>query len=83
MLSHMRSDRAKRGERPRRKAKGAIPPRLFSVFDAAELAAVSTDWWRRRIASREIGVVRLGRAVRLRAEDVARLIDENFRPAQP
>jgi excisionase family DNA binding protein len=83
MLSHMRSDRAERGGRPIRKAKRAAPARLLTVFDAAELASNSPDWWRRLIARRQIGAVRLGRTVRLRAEDVARLINENFRPAQP
>jgi excisionase family DNA binding protein len=83
MLSHMESDRAERRERPIRKARRAIPAQLLTVTEAAELAATSTDWWRRRIARREIGAVKLGRAVRLRAQDVARLIDRNFRPAQP
>jgi excisionase family DNA binding protein len=64
-----------------RKANRTTPARLLTVAEAAELASNSAAWWKRRIARGEIGAVKLGRSTRLRAQDVARLIDENFRPA--
>jgi excisionase family DNA binding protein len=57
-------------------------PKLLKVPEAAELLALSkkTVWaW---IGDRRIGVVRLGRAVRVPMSEIDRLIEEGTTPAR-
>jgi excisionase family DNA binding protein len=55
---------------------GALVPRvgLLTVADVAELLQLSSRTIRRLIADRKLAVVRIGRAVRVRAEAVEALL---------
>lgn len=58
------------------------PPKLLKVPEVAELLALSekTVWaW---IGGRRIGVIRLGRAVRVPVSEIDRLVEEGTTPAR-
>jgi excisionase family DNA binding protein len=55
-------------------------PKLCTFAEAAARASNSVAWWRKLAARRGIGVVKLGRSVRLRESDVERIVREGFRP---
>lgn len=57
------------------------PPRLLRVPEVAEALAVKPGTIRSWIASRRLPVVRLGRAVRVRLEDVEAIIAAGTVPA--
>jgi len=50
--------------------------------DAAARAANSVAWWRRLVARKAIPVVRLGKSVRFREDDVERVLRDGVRPAR-
>jgi excisionase family DNA binding protein len=54
---------------------------LLTVNKAAEHLGISPATIRRWIFCRRIGVVKLGRAVRLRSEDIEALAKAGYRPA--
>lgn len=56
-------------------------PRLLTVPQAATALALSRHTVRVWIAARRIAVVRLGRAVRVPASEVERLLNEGLWPA--
>lgn len=56
------------------------PPR--TVFQAAEALNVSDKTIRAWIAQRRLGFVRLGRAVRIPAEEIQRVLKAGFVPAK-
>lgn len=56
---------------------------LLKVEDAAERLGLSPATIRRWILDRRIGVVKLGKAVRLRAEDIETLARNGYRPPSP
>lgn len=56
---------------------------LLKVEDAAERLGLSPATIRRWILDRRIGVVKLGKAVRLRAEDIETLAHNGYRPPGP
>jgi excisionase family DNA binding protein len=49
--------------------------RLLTIHEAAEMTAMSVDWFRKRIWRGQLPVVRLGRAVRLRQSVLADLLN--------
>ncbi len=53
-----------------------LPARLLTYRDVAEVLSVSPWTVRRMVEAGELPVVRFHRSVRVRAEDVARFIDE-------
>ena len=53
--------------------------KLLTLKDAAARAANSVAWWRRLVARKAIPVVHLGRSVRLREEDVDRVLRDGVR----
>ena len=55
---------------------------LLTLQDAAARTAMSVAWLRRLIARKAIPAVRLGRSVRVREEDLERLIQEGVRPTR-
>lgn len=55
---------------------------LWDVNDAAAATGISVRYLRRLIAERRIPVVRIGRLVRIRPDDLRRLIEDNTRPAE-
>jgi excisionase family DNA binding protein len=55
---------------------------MLTVREAAERLGLRESTVRAWIAQRRIGVVRLGRAVRIPSEEIARLIAENTVPAR-
>lgn len=61
--------------------KGKWHPR--TVDQAAEELSVSTSTIRAWIAQRRLGFVRLGRAVRIPAEEIRRVLKTGFVPAAP
>ena len=56
--------------------------KLITFKQAAEVTATSESFWRKLAARRLIGVVRLGRACRLREADALAWIAANQRPAR-
>jgi excisionase family DNA binding protein len=56
--------------------------KLLKVPDAAELLALSQKTVWQWIGERRIGVVRLGRAVRIPQSEIDRLINEGTTPAR-
>jgi excisionase family DNA binding protein len=56
---------------------------LLSVSEVAGRLNVSTACIRRWILRRQIGVVKLGRLVRVSSSEIDRLIDSGSRPARP
>ena len=58
----------------------SMPPR--TVIQAAEELNVSDSTIRAWIFQRRLGVVRLGRAVRIPAEEIKRLLTTGFVPAK-
>lgn len=53
---------------------------LMTVAEAAERLGLSPATVRRWIFDRRLGVVKLGRAVRLRSEDIETLARSGYRP---
>jgi excisionase family DNA binding protein len=58
------------------------PSKLFKVPEAAEVLALSQKTVWQWIAMRRIGVIRLGRAVRIPESEIDRLISEGATPAR-
>jgi len=56
--------------------------KLLKVPEAAEMLALSEKTVWQWIGARRIGVVRLGRAVRIKQAEVDRLMDEGTTPAR-
>lgn len=56
--------------------------KLLSIIEAAELTGASVSFWRKRIADRSLPVVRVGRLVRFRPEDVEAYLASRTRPAR-
>lgn len=56
-------------------------PKLFKVPEAAEMLALSQKTVWQWIGERRIGVVRLGRAVRIPLSEIERLMEEGTTPA--
>jgi excisionase family DNA binding protein len=56
---------------------------LVSVKAAADRLALSVPTLRAWISSRKIGVVRLGRAVRISERELTRLLEAGYVPARP
>lgn len=56
--------------------------KLFKVPEAAEALALSQKTVWQWIALRKIGVIRLGRAVRIPQPEIDRLIEEGATPAR-
>jgi excisionase family DNA binding protein len=56
--------------------------RPLSVREAAEATGLSVACWRAWIAARKVTYVRLGRAIRVPAEEVRRLIESGTVPAR-
>ncbi len=56
--------------------------RLVSVYEAAQRLGLRVSTLRAWIVQRRIGIVRLGRAVRIPLEEVERLIEEGTVPAR-
>ena len=54
--------------------------KLFRVEEAAELTGLKPPTWRAWILRRRVGVVRLGKSVRIRMEEIDRLIREGTTP---
>ncbi len=61
---------------------GLTEDRLVTVRTAAELTSLSPDWFKRRVASGEFPSIRVGRARRLRLDDVRALIRVGWGPAR-
>jgi len=57
--------------------------KLLTFSEAAERCSISAAWWRKQAARGRIAVVKLGRATRLREDDVQRVIRDGLRPARP
>jgi excisionase family DNA binding protein len=57
--------------------------KLLTVNEAAELLGLAEVTLRCWIGQRKISVVRLGRAVRIAQEEVARMIEKGTVPARP
>jgi excisionase family DNA binding protein len=57
------------------------PAKLFKVPEAAEILALSQKTVWQWIGERRIGVVRLGRAVRIPLSEIDRLMEEGTTPA--
>jgi excisionase family DNA binding protein len=55
--------------------------KLYSPPEAAERLGVTVAWIRKRILLRKVAVVKLGKLVRLPESELARLIEQGFRPA--
>lgn len=55
---------------------------LWDVVDAASATGLSVRYVRRLIAERRLPVVRIGRLVRIRPDDMRTFISENTRPAE-
>jgi excisionase family DNA binding protein len=58
-----------------------MAPKLVKVPDAAEMLALSPKTLWQWIGERRIGVVRLGRAVRVPLSEIERLMEEGTTPA--
>jgi excisionase family DNA binding protein len=58
------------------------PGKLLKVPEAAELLALSQKTVWQWIGERRIGVVRLGRAVRVPVSEIERLMEEGSTPAR-
>jgi excisionase family DNA binding protein len=58
-----------------------LATKLVKVPDAAELLALSPKTIWQWIGERRIGVVRLGRAVRIPQSEIERLLEEGSTPA--
>jgi excisionase family DNA binding protein len=56
--------------------------RLLRFKDAAAQTATSEAFWRKLAARREIPVVKLGRAVRIREADLTRFLADRQREAR-
>ncbi len=59
------------------------PKKLLSVPQFAEEIGVTHACIRRWLLERKICHVKLGKLVRIPAEEVSRLVTEGFRPARP
>jgi excisionase family DNA binding protein len=57
-----------------------MPPKLLTPKEAAQALALSQRTLARWIALRQIEIVRLGRAVRIRESELHRLIEVNTQP---
>ena len=55
---------------------------LWTLQEAAKRTSTSLGFWRKQVLNRQIPVVKVGRLVRVRAEDVASWITARVRPAQ-
>jgi excisionase family DNA binding protein len=55
--------------------------RLLTIDEASRITSLSPSWWRRAIAHARVGSVKIGGAIRIRASEVARLIEAGNRPA--
>jgi excisionase family DNA binding protein len=58
------------------------PPKLVKVPEAAEMLALSQKTVWQWIGERRIGVIRLGRSVRVPLSEIERLIEEGTTPAR-
>jgi excisionase family DNA binding protein len=56
--------------------------KLLSFKEIAQQTGTSVAFWRKLAARRGIGVVRLGRACRVREADLERFLTERCRPAR-
>lgn len=68
------------GAAPQEVARARPPAKLLTVPQAADALALKPATIRAWIGARRIGIVRLGRAVRVPVEEVERLIAENTVP---
>jgi excisionase family DNA binding protein len=59
-----------------------MPAKLLKVPEAAEMLALSQKTIWQRIGERRIGVIRLGRAVRVPQTEIDRLMQEGTTPAR-
>jgi excisionase family DNA binding protein len=55
---------------------------LLNVQDVAAKTRTTVSYWRKLISQRRIPVVKIGRLIRLRAEDVERVLRDGYRPAR-
>lgn len=63
------------------KSRRPIPERPRTVAEAAEELGLSVHTVRAWVAARRIGHLRLGRAIRIPASEIRRVIDKNTIPA--
>jgi excisionase family DNA binding protein len=63
--------------------KRKLETELLTIRETALLLRQAEVTIRQRIARRQIGVVRLGRSVRIPREELTRLIEHAFIPATP
>ncbi len=54
--------------------------RLISIDELARITDTEPSWWQVRIRHGEIPVVKLGRHVRLRLQDVEGILDRGYPP---
>ncbi len=55
---------------------------LWTLQEAAKRTSTSVGFWRKQVFLRQIPVVKVGRLVRVRAEDVASWVAIRTRPTQ-
>jgi excisionase family DNA binding protein len=56
--------------------------KLYRVSEAADITGLSLATWRSWILHRRVGVVRLGRSVRIAQEELDRIVREGTTPAR-
>jgi len=57
-----------------------ISEKLLSVLEAEAMTGRKASTWRRDIHERRVGVVKLGRLVRIPLSEVQRLVSSGYRP---
>lgn len=62
------------GVRPRSVSKGSVVPALMTIDDAARRLALSPSMVRKMIAGDQLEAIRIGRAVRIRVDDVEAIV---------
>jgi excisionase family DNA binding protein len=58
----------------------SVKQRLISIDELARITDTEPSWWQVRIRHGEIPVVKLGRHVRLRLQDVEEVLDRGYPP---
>lgn len=56
--------------------------RVLKVWEFSERVGMSVPWARKKIAARELAVVRIGRSVRIPESEVTRILSEGMIPAR-